>query len=167
VEGLARQRQMRLAQGFVLGGVGVDQLGHVLGVGFPVHDELGFTDLLTHAGADHVDANDGAILLANELDEATGTEDGTLAVAGQVVFLGLHLVVAELFLGGLFGVADRCDFRLAVGDLGDVDVFDDRGVQAGDFLGNENTLLVATVCELDGPIPMEKRSKTPTAIVGS
>ena len=24
-----------------------------------------------------------------------------------------------------------------------------------------------TVCELDGPIPMEKRSKTPTAIVGS
>jgi hypothetical protein len=89
VERLAREREVGLAQCFVLGRVGMDQLGHVFRVGFPVHDQLGFTDLLTHAGADHVNAHDGAVLLANEFDDAAGTQDGALAVAGKVVFLGL------------------------------------------------------------------------------
>ena len=46
-------------------------------------------------------------------------------------------------------VADGGDLGLGVGDLGDVDVLDDDRLQAGDFLGDEDALLVAAVRELD------------------
>ncbi len=149
MEGFAREGEVGFAQCLVLGRVGVQQLGHILRVGFPVHDQLRFADLLAHAGADHVDAHHGAVLLADKLDDAAGAEDGALAVTGKVVFLGLDLVVAKLLLGGLFRVAHSRDFGIAVSDLGDVDVLDDHRLQPGDFLGHENALLVAAVRQLD------------------
>ncbi len=49
MERLAGQRQVGFAEGFVLGGVGVHQLCHILRVGFPVHDQLGLAHLPSHA----------------------------------------------------------------------------------------------------------------------
>ena len=96
VQGLSCQRQVRLAEGFVLGGMRVDELRDVLGVGLPVDHEGCLADLLAVAGADHVDTHDGAVLLAHELDAARRAEDLALAVAGQVVGHRLDAVVATL-----------------------------------------------------------------------
>ena len=49
MEGLACKCKMRLAHGLVLGRVSVDQVGDILGMGLPVHDELGLADLLADA----------------------------------------------------------------------------------------------------------------------
>ena len=43
---LAGKREVGLAEGLVLGGVGVDERRHVLGVGLPVVDQLCLTDKL-------------------------------------------------------------------------------------------------------------------------
>ena len=47
MERLAGQREVRLAEGLVLGGVGVHERRDVVGVCLPVVDELGLADELT------------------------------------------------------------------------------------------------------------------------
>ena len=84
VQGLAGEGEERLAHGFVLCGVRMDQGGHVLGVGLPIDDELGLTDLLADARPDHVDADDRAVCALHELDEAGRGEDLALAVAPRL-----------------------------------------------------------------------------------
>ena len=124
----------------------VDQLGDVRGQRLPVVDQLGFTDLLAHPGADHVDTHDGAVLLADQLDEALGLQDLALAVAAEAVLVGLDL--AELLLGLLLRVADRGNLGVAVGDARDAHLIDDRRVEPGDLLGDEDALGEAPVSKL-------------------
>ncbi len=85
VQRLAGEREVRLAQRLVLGRVRVDERGDVLGVRLPVVDQLGLADQLADPGADHVDADHRAVLLADQLDEARGLQDLALAVAAEVV----------------------------------------------------------------------------------
>jgi hypothetical protein len=48
VEGLAGECEVRFAECFILGGMSVDENCHIVGMGFPVHDELGLADLLAY-----------------------------------------------------------------------------------------------------------------------
>ena len=86
---LAGQGQVGLAEGLVLGGVRVHERRDVLGVRLPAVDQLGLADELADPVADQVDADDGAVLAADELDEALRLEDLALAVAAEVVGQGL------------------------------------------------------------------------------
>ena len=116
VQGLPRQGQVCLAEGLVLGRVRVDETSDVLRVRVPVDDELRLADLLAHPGADHVHTDDGSVLRAHELDEALRPEDLGLAVAAEVVLVGLDLTV--LLAGLSLGQADARDLGVAVGDAG-------------------------------------------------
>src|SRR5699024_10103565 len=98
--------------------------------------------------ADHVDADDGAVLLAHQLDEAGGAEDLGLAVAAEVVLVDLDRVVAELLLGLLLGQTHRAELGLAVGDALDAGLDDRSRVQARDPLGDVDALGEAAVGEL-------------------
>ena len=69
---LAGQREVRLAEGFALGRVHVDERCDVLGERLPVVDQLGLADQLADACPDDVDADDRTVLAAYELDEALG-----------------------------------------------------------------------------------------------
>src|SRR5690606_15656147 len=92
---------------------------------------------------------DRAVLLADQLDEAGGAEDLGLAVAAEVVLVGLDLVLAQLLLGLLLGQAHGAELGLAVGDALDAGL-DDRGrVQARDALGDVDALGEAAVGELE------------------
>ncbi len=59
MERFTGQGEMSLAQGFVLGWVGVHEGRDVLGVRLPAVDELGLADQLADAVTDEVDADDG------------------------------------------------------------------------------------------------------------
>ena len=96
-----------------------------------------------------MNTNDGAVLLTNNLDDTGGAQDSGLTVTGQVVLSGLNVVSAELLLSLGLGVTDGCNLGIAEGDLGDVHVFNNGGVQASDFLGNEDALLVTAVSQLN------------------
>ena len=91
VKGFAGQGEVGLAEGFVLGRVGMDQLCDVGGQGLPVVDQLSFADLFTHPGADHVHPDNGAILLTNQLDKARRAQNLALAITAEVVVVGLYL----------------------------------------------------------------------------
>src|SRR5689334_21942327 len=138
VQGLARQGQVCLAERFVLCGVRVDETGDVLGVRLPGDDELRLADLLAHAGADHVDPDDGTVDLADELDKALRAEDLRLAVAAEVVLVrrDLAVLLARLRLRQ----TDAGDLGVAVGDARDARLVDDRGRAARDLLGDEDAL---------------------------
>lgn len=125
MERLARQSEHRFAEGLVLRGVRVDERCDVFGVGLPVDGELRLADELADACADHVDADDGAVDDAHDLDGARGAEDRRLAVAGEVVVVGRDLVGAVLLDGLGGGEPDGGDLGVGVGDLRDVRVFDD------------------------------------------
>ena len=114
VERLASEREECLAQGLVLRWVCVDEWSNVLWVCFPVNDELTLTDQLTNSRTNHVDTNNGTILLANQLDEALSVQDLGLAVTSKVVLDGFHVLGAKLLNGGLFGDTNRADFWLRV-----------------------------------------------------
>jgi hypothetical protein len=49
---------------------------------------LRFADLLTDAGSDHVNTNDWAVVLANQLDKAGSSKNLALSVSTKVVFVG-------------------------------------------------------------------------------
>ena len=55
VQGLAGECEVRLAHRLVLGGVGVNERGDVLGVRLPIDDELGFADLLAERERDELE----------------------------------------------------------------------------------------------------------------
>src|SRR5690606_1200011 len=118
VKRLAGQREERLAERLVLRGVGVDERRDVLGVRLPVHRGLRFADQLTDACADHVHADDRAVLDADDLDVARGADDVALAVAGEAVVVRGDLVVSVLLLGLGLTETDRGDLGVGVGDLG-------------------------------------------------
>ncbi len=88
VERLAGEGQEGLAEGLVLRRVRVDEAGDVFGVRLPVDGELRLADQLADAGADHVDADDRAVVDAHDLDRAGRADDVALAVAGEVVVVG-------------------------------------------------------------------------------
>src|SRR4051794_5410453 len=108
----------------------VDQLRDVGRQGLPVVDELGLADLLAHARTDHVHADDRAVLLPDQLDEALGLQDLALAVATEVVVTGLDLGVPLAGLG--LGEAHRGDLGVAVGAAGDAELVDGRRSEPGD-----------------------------------
>ena len=81
---LASEGQMGLAEGLVLGWVGVHE-GATSWRTPPSLDQLSLADELSDAVAHHVHADDGAVHAAYELDEARGAEDLALAVAAEVV----------------------------------------------------------------------------------
>ena len=145
----AVQDHCSLTQGLVLSRVCVDELSDVLGECFPSNPHLSLTNLLTHALTNSVNTNDGAVLLADNLHDTGSTEDSGLAVTSQVVLSGLNVLSAELLLSLGLGVTNGSDLRVTEGDLGDVHVFNDGGVQASDFLSNEDTLLVTAVSQLN------------------
>ena len=102
----------------------MDELGDVLGECFPSNPHLSLTNLLTHALTDGVNTNDGAVLLANNLDDTGGAQDSGLTVTGQVVLSGLNVVSAELLLSlRARSNPTECNLGIAEGDLGDVDVW--------------------------------------------
>src|SRR4051794_58757 len=139
---------MRLAERLVLGRVAVDELGDVDRESLPVVDELRFADQLADPAADHVQADDGALGRADELDEALRPENLALAISAEVV--GQHLdLVAVLLLGPRLGQAHRRDLGLGVGDPRDAGLVDDRRVLAGGLLGDEDALLEAAGRELE------------------
>ena len=57
MQGFAGEQQVRLAEGFVLGGVGVHERGDVVGVRLPAVDQLSLADQLADPVADQVDAD--------------------------------------------------------------------------------------------------------------
>jgi hypothetical protein len=143
----AGEGQVRLAQGLVLRRVGVHELRHLGRVRLPVVDELRLADELTDPGADHVHADHRAVLHPDQLHEAGRLEDLALAVATQVVVVGLHLV-AVLLLGLRLGQPDGGQLRVGVGDPRDAGLVDHGRVHPGDLLGDEDALLEAAVGEL-------------------
>src|SRR5699024_7004186 len=149
VQRLAGERECGLAQRLVLRGMAVDEGGDVLGVGLPVDDEQRLAHQLRGARADHVDADDRAVLLADQLDAAGGAEDLGLAVAAQVVLVHLDRVGAQLLLGLLLGQPHGAELGLAVGDALDAGLDDRGGVQARDPLGDEDALRETAVGELE------------------
>ena len=126
----------------------MDEGGDILGVGLPVDDELGLTDLFADARAVHVDSDDRPIGALNELDESRRGEDLALAVAAEVVLVDGDRVGAVLLACLRFGESDRADLGLGVGHAGDVDVGDRARCEAADFLSDEDALLEAAVGEL-------------------
>src|SRR5580704_16494773 len=83
---LAREGEVRLADGLGLGRVRVDELGNVGGRRLPVVDELRLGDQLADASAHQVDAEDAAAAsFGDDLRRAGGLQDGALAVALEVV----------------------------------------------------------------------------------
>ncbi len=75
VQRLAGEREVCLAEGLVLGGMGVHERGHVLRVPLPAVDQLGLPDQLADSVAGEMDADDGAVGAADELHEALGLQD--------------------------------------------------------------------------------------------
>src|SRR5689334_2735766 len=67
VQRLAGQREVRLAERLVLGRVRVDQLRDLRRERFPVVDQLRLADELAHPRTDHVDADDRAVVQADQL----------------------------------------------------------------------------------------------------
>src|SRR4029079_18708315 len=96
-------------------------------VGLPADDPLGLADQLAAPRTHHVDADDRAVLDPDDLDPAGRLEDLRLAVAAEVVHVGLDVPVHLFGLG--FGEADGRDVRIAVGDFRDLLVGDHHGVQ--------------------------------------
>ena len=128
---LAGQGQVGLAERLVLGGVGVDQGCHVVGVGLPAVDQLGLADQLADPVADEVDAEDRPVGAAYELDEALGLQDLALAVAAEVVGEALD-PVGTVGLDGLgLGEADGGDLGVGVGDPRDAGGVDRGGAVGG------------------------------------
>src|SRR4051812_15506193 len=119
VQRLPGKCQVRLAERLVLARVGVDQLRDLGREGLPVDDQRRLADLLAHPGADHVYAHHRAVLDPHELDEALRTQNLALAVAAEVVAVGLDVVRAVLLLGLCLRDADGGDLRIAVGRAGD------------------------------------------------
>src|SRR5436305_1489163 len=70
VQGLAGEREVRLAQRLGLGRVHVDELRDVRRVRLPVVDELGLADQLADPGPHHVASDDRPVLGAYQLHEA-------------------------------------------------------------------------------------------------
>src|SRR3954447_18660793 len=147
VQGLTRQGQVCLAERLVLCGVRVDETGDVLRVRLPVDDELCLADLLAHPGADHVDADDGSVDLAHELDEALGAEDLGLAVAAEVVLVRRD--VAVLLARLCLGQSHAGDLRVAVRHARDARLVDGGRPRAGARRGDEDALGEAAMGELE------------------
>jgi len=96
VQRFARERKVGFAERLVLGGVSMDERGHVLRVGVPVGDQLGLADELPDARTHHVYADHRTTRDAHQLHETLGREDLTLAVAAEVVGQGLDVLRAVL-----------------------------------------------------------------------
>src|SRR5690554_488762 len=120
VKRLACEGQECLAQGFVLGRVRVDERCDVLGVCLPVDRQLRFRDQLSDAGANHVYADDRAVVDPYHLDEACRADDVALAIACEVVVVARYVVRTVLFFGLGLGEANRRDLRVGVCDLRNV-----------------------------------------------
>src|SRR5207344_2915186 len=95
---------MRFADRLRLGGMGMDELGHVRGLGVPVVDELGLGDELADpaAGDVYADHAGGAVLLGHRdyLSRALGLQDHATAGAADVLVERDRLQAA---LGGVRG----------------------------------------------------------------
>ena len=107
-----------------------------------------------------MDADDRAVLLAHELDDAGRLEDLALAVAAEVVLVRLDFAV--LLLGLRLGEADRGDLGLAVRDARDSGVDDRLRIEARDLFGDEDAVRESAVRKLqagdevtDGARPWE------------
>src|SRR5579863_1495127 len=148
VQRLAGQQQVRLADGFGLGGVRVNERGYLLRPGFPVVDELSFGDQLADPVAHDVDAEHRAVLCRDDLDRAPGGQDGAAAVAGQVVADRGDGVRAVLGGRLRLGIADRGDLGAAVGDAGYPEVVDGQHLPPGHVLGGQDALGEAHVGQL-------------------
>ena len=73
MQGLAGEGQVGLAERLVLGGVGVDERGDVLGVRLPAVDQLGLADQLADPVADEVDADDRSVVLLRPASRSPGS----------------------------------------------------------------------------------------------
>src|SRR5690606_2161377 len=144
---LARQSEVRFAEGLGLSGVGVDQRGDILGECLPVVDELRLTDQLADAVPDHVQPDDWAVGSLDELHGTGGLEDLALAVARQVVGEGGD-VGTVLLLRLDLGQAHGRHLGVGVRDPRDAGFVDGGRVESRDVLGDEDTLLETTVCQL-------------------
>ncbi len=104
-----RQGEEGLTQCFALCGVGVDERGDVLGMGFPPDGQLRFRDQFADAVADEMSPDDGAVDAAHDLHDAGGPDDLAAAVACQVVLVGADGVGTEALLGLGFRQPDGGD----------------------------------------------------------
>ncbi len=125
VQRLARECEVRLAHCFGQRRMRVDETCDIVGVSFPVVDELALGQQLADAAADHMNPEHRPVLQRNELHCARGLKDLSLAVAGQVVGEGDDLVAVAL-AGGRLGDPDRRDLGLAVRDARNAVVVDRR-----------------------------------------
>ena len=148
MERLPSELEHGLANGFVLRGVRVHKRRDILRVCVPVHDQTGFADQFADAWTDHVNAQHRTPYFTDHLDCAATTKNGGLRVAGQIVFVRGDLVVTEHLFCFHLGVADRCDLRLTVGDLRNIHIWNEHGVQPRNLLRDEDALLVAAVRKL-------------------
>src|SRR5699024_6535432 len=146
VQGFAGERERRLSERLVLRRMRVDELCDVFGERLPVDGQRRLADLLAHPVADHVDSEERAALLADELDDAGGCEDLALTVAAEVVLVGFDVAIFLTSL--LLGEPDRCDLGVAVRDPRDPGVDDRHRVEPGDLLGDEDAVGETAVRQL-------------------
>ena len=150
---LAGQGQVGFAKRLILRRVCMDKTRDVLGERIPIGDQLGFSDQLADAGADHVNSHDWTVRPANELHETARFEDLRLAVAGEVVADRFHIAEAGPRL--IFRKPNGCDLRVAVGDARYLRIEDrrrspiDDTSPMGDLLGDEDALSKAAMRELE------------------
>ena len=117
------------------------------GMCLPVDDELGLADLLTHPGADHVHADDRAVLLADELDEALRSAGSGTCRCRRGCTRRSRPQPCRLAGLGL-GQPDGGDLGVAVGDPRDARLVDHGRAEPGDLLGDEDALGEPAVREL-------------------
>ena len=125
--------------------VGVHVARHLLGGQVPQLGQGELGQQLGHVRADHVQAEDLAVLgVGDQLDEADRLPQPVrLAVGGERELRRLDVVALVLGLG--LGVAEGADLRLAVGRPRDHVVVDRHGLRAGDGLRRDHALRLGGV----------------------
>ncbi len=88
--------------------------------------------------ADDVNAEDFVVFLfGDDLDKTIGfAEDACLAGGRKWELADLYIVT--LLFCFCFGQADRCDFRVALGAVGDKVLFDRHDLFAGEFFDDHD-----------------------------
>lgn len=167
MEWLPRQREHRFTQRFVLGGVRVDERRDIGGQGLPGDGQLGLTDQLADAVADHVHTDHrSGVAGSDDLDPTRRLQNLALAVAREVVHDGRDVAVP--FAGGILGEADGRDLGVRVRHPRNEMLGHGNGIEAGDLLRHEHPVLESAVRQLksrhdvaDGIHPVDVGAQPP------
>ena len=128
--------------------MGVGQISQVISIGFPVHNQLAFADLFTHALAQGVETDDGTVLYLHQFHETSSFEHLRFGVTQQIRFFRNHVARTVDLFGAGFGQPHRGDFGFTESHARNIVVLYYLRGHPRNFFGDENALHHGAVSQL-------------------